>query len=102
MTTFPRHIVMETLDWRGLLVQVSYEPHWMSGGDIAHLQVETLEPARAPLPITETGYRSHFIAQGSVEAQGGPSSYALAWLEHEALRNRWIMIEDTARQYSLF
>lgn len=102
MTSFPRHIVVETLDWRGLLIQISYEPRWLDGDFIAHLQLETVEPVRAPLPVTETGYRSHFIPQGSVEELGGPSAYALAWLDHEAKRNRWSEIEDAARQFSLF
>ncbi len=27
---------------------------------IAHLEIRSIKPERAPLPITETGYRSHF------------------------------------------
>jgi len=102
MTSFSRLLVVETLDWRGLLIEISYEAHWLSGGTIAHLQLRTLEPMRAPLPVTETGYRSHFLPQGIVEDMGGPTAYVLAWLEHEAARKGWAAVEAAARQYTLF
>ena len=102
MTSFPRDIVIETLDWRGVLIEISYEPRWMNDGIIAHLELRTIAPEGAPIPVTETGYRSHFIAQGSVEGMGGPTAYVLAWLEHEAKRNGWAEIEASARQYTLF
>lgn len=102
MTSFPRDIVIETLDWRGVLIEISYEPRWMGDGIIAHLELRTIQPERAPLPVTETGYRSHFIPQGSVEAMDGPTAYVLAWLEHEAGRKGWADVEAAARQYTLF
>jgi hypothetical protein len=77
MTSIFRSTV-ETMDWRGMLVQVSYNPDWSSMNLIAHLEIETQEPVRAPLPLTETGYLSRFIGQGVVEEAGGPASYVWA------------------------
>lgn len=102
MTSFPRHIEVETIDWRGVLIEISYEPRWMDDAIIAHLELRTIAPEGAPIPVTETGYRSDFIAQGNVEGMGGPIPYVLAWLEHEAKRSGWAEIEASARQYSLF
>lgn len=98
MTFHHRSITTETLDWHGLFVQVTFERQRF----VDHLQIETLEPQRAPLPITETGYRSHFIPKGVVEEAGGPGAYVLAWLEHSAANKGWYEIEAGIRQLSLF
>jgi hypothetical protein len=72
------------------------------GYALAHLEIEATQPARAPLPITETGYRSHFERADNIEAAGGPEAFARAWLDHEAGRPAWIEQRETARQGSLF
>lgn len=41
------------------------------------------------LPVTETGYRSHFIPIGAVAQEGGPVAYVTGWLDFEAERTRW-------------
>ncbi len=46
-------------------------PAHVVGEDIAHIQVRSIYPTDVPLPITETGYRSQFIAASAVAA-GGP------------------------------
>ena len=93
---------IETLDWRGMLIQISYNPDWSGMRMIAHLEIETQEPVRAPLPMTETGYRSHFLGQCIVEDAGGPASYVLAWLEAAAKDRGWAIIEAESRQLALF
>jgi hypothetical protein len=96
--TFPfRTVTHGVLDWRGILIQVTLEKQRF----VDHLQIETLDPIRAPLPITETGYRSHFIAKDLIEQAGGPAAYLEAWLDHAATAKGWAAIEDTVRQYEL-
>lgn len=97
MTFHHRSITTETLDWHGILIQVTFERQKF----IDHLQIETLEPQRAPLPITETGYRSHFITKGVVDESGGPAACVLAWLNDACARNGWHEIEASVRQYAL-
>ena len=94
--------IIETIDWRGTLIQIGYNADYSGLCDIAHIEVETQEPVRAPLPITETGYRSHFLDRGIVEEIGGPSAYVLAWLEQEAKSKRWAFMEAESRQLALF
>lgn len=101
MTSTFRYTI-ETLDWRGTLIQVGYAADYTGNDVIAHIEVETQEPARAPLPITETGYRSHFLGRDVVEERGGPSAYVLAWLEEAAKSQRWAFIEAESRQLALF
>ena len=94
------------LDWRGLEIEVRYCPEWMPfyreiyGYGLAHIEVESL--TRDPLPMTETGYRSHFERPDNIEAAGGPAEYVLAWLEQEAASGQWKRAEEGRRQMSLF
>jgi hypothetical protein len=76
-------------------------PHIM-GKDLAHLQVRSIDPMNAPLPITETGFRSHFIAASAVAAAGGPVAYVDEWLIAKSETPTWSEREQAARQHTLF
>jgi hypothetical protein len=77
-------------------ISVRHVPNWGAGFD--HIEVRSIEPEQAPLPITETGYKSHFIHGEELAEHGGPVSFVTAWLEHEAKSEGWQM----QRQMSLF
>lgn len=87
--------------WRGIEIEAIYTPlQWKT---IAHLEVRSIKPERAPLPITETGYRSHFHQPGTIEGLGGDVvAQIIAWLDEEAKSPEWQRIEMQARQLSLF
>ena len=99
---------VERLDWRGVTVTVSYEPDWLGMSKrspeaaTAHLEVHKVSPDWALLPITETGYRSHFLPRGTVESAGGPVAYVRAWLDEAAKSPDWKLREQQSRQFSLF
>ncbi|MBS0473081.1 MAG: hypothetical protein JSR60_18570 [Proteobacteria bacterium] len=97
-----RNIKVETLLWEGISIEVSYEPFYLGMDFIAHLQLHAVSPEAVPLPMTETGYRSHFIDRSYIEAEGGPLAYALAWLEAEAAKPEWRARNEKARQLNLF
>lgn len=67
--------------WRGVTVVVRHAPDWLRLG-VDHIEVET-EP-RTPLPITETGYRSRFVASAELDPYGGAEGFVHAWLEASA------------------
>ena len=56
--------IIETyqIEWRGIAIEIRYAPSWSNaylevyGEPLAHLEVDSIEPVRAELPITETGY----------------------------------------------
>jgi hypothetical protein len=77
-------------------------PPGILGEDIAHLEVRSLYPTDAPLPITETGYRSHFIAASAIAAAGGPVAYVDMWLTVDSDAPVWREREQSARQLALF
>jgi hypothetical protein len=89
------------LTWRGIEIEARYTPlQWKV---IAHLEIESVAPERAPLPITETGYRSHFHQPGTVEANGGDVvAQVTAWLDEEAEKLEWKRHVESCRQFSLF
>jgi hypothetical protein len=96
---------IHTIVWRGITIEVRYEECWL-GADgpfsTAHLELESIAPARAPLPVTETGYRSHFTPAAVIAAAGGAVAFATAWLEREAGAKAWKAQEEAARQMTLF
>lgn len=101
-----RNIETFCVVWSGITIEIRWEPNWLnlSGGDYdtAHLEVESISPERAQLPVTETGYRSHFISPATVAAYGGPVAYVEAWLETESQAPDWRRVEQERRQLSLF
>ena len=90
-----------SIQWEGITIQVRYNPkQW---GVTSHIELKALQPAHAPLPVTETGYRSHFVPIGTVEATGlTVREYVLAWLEHAAKRPEWHEAQQKAAQGELF
>ncbi len=97
MTSTSRTITSGVLEWRGMILQITFERQRF----VDWLEIETLEPTRAPLPITETGYRSHFISKNIIKQAGGPETYVEAWLNEAAKLRGWIEIESDIRQYAL-
>jgi hypothetical protein len=105
-----RTITASTIEWEGITIELRYEPDWLGmaakypneGYGHAHLELRSIAPSRSPLPVTETGYRSHFLPRGEVEATGGPAAYARAWLDQAAREPAWRRQQEAARQLSLF
>ncbi len=70
------------ITWRGVKLEITFTPKKF--GLVDHIEI--MAEGRAPLPVTETGYRSHFIQAGTVAHHGGAVSFVTAWLDHEAAR----------------
>ncbi|ARE41340.1 hypothetical protein RGUI_3199 [Rhodovulum sp. P5] len=82
-----------SITWRGISIEITFTPEKFGMAD--HIELTTAE--RVALPVTETGYRSHFLPVGIITEHGGAVAYVTAWLEHEAERTGW-----TGVQLSLF
>jgi hypothetical protein len=65
------------INWQGQSLTVRHCAAWL-GDETAHLEVVSAD--RAPHPISDTGYRSHFIRPEHIEEEGGPVAYVTAWL----------------------
>lgn len=97
-----RDIQTFTAYWSGIALRIAFEPNWLGGNITAHLDIHSVAPDRAPLPITETGYRSHFCAANEIDDAGGPVAFVLAWLDAASLSPSWKAAEQARRQLSLF
>jgi hypothetical protein len=78
---------METhgITWRGIRIEITFTPQRFGMAD----HIELHSDGNAPLPVTETGYRSHFVPSGAVAEYGGAAAFVIAWLDHEAARSGW-------------
>jgi len=71
-------------DWYGLAVSVKFCPDWSEtykeaqGQALYHIEIEG--DGRRPLPMSETGYQSAFVAASVIEAWGGVEAYVRGWL----------------------
>jgi hypothetical protein len=55
-------------------IVVSYRPHWMQ--DVGHFEFRSPHKPRRPIPISETGYLSHFADMKDIEAAPSPQDFA--------------------------
>lgn len=83
-----------TIIWQGIKVEITFTPEKF--GIVDHIELHT--EGNIPLPVTETGYRSHFIPAGTVEQYGGAVAFVTGWLDHTAAHTGW----KPERQLSLF
>lgn len=86
-------MAQHTITWRGVQIEITFTPE--AFGVVDHIELRAA--AKAPLPVTETGYRSHFMSKGAVQECGGAVAFVTAWLDHEAECMGW-----GAAQLSLF
>ena len=89
------------LVWRDLTCRVRHTPNYLSKG-WSHIEIIVVSPKKAPLPITETGYRSHFLDEELLKKVGGPVTFFLNWIEREATTKAWARAEFKWRQGDLF
>jgi hypothetical protein len=95
-----------TLTWQGITIDVSYVPDYsdsfakIQGWKLAHLELKRRD--KGQLPMSETGYRSHFTAAANIESFGGPEGYTKAWLDEEGKSKVWQEHVSQERQLKLF
>lgn len=73
------------ITWRSVEIEITYTPDKF--GMVDHIELRTEN--KAPLPVTETGYRSHFMNKEAVAHYGGAVAFVKAWLDHQAERTNW-------------
>lgn len=97
-----------TLTWCNIDIEVAYVANdseafkRINGYAMSHIEVRSVFPKDAPLPITETGYRSIFIIELELAEYGGAKALVLSMLEEGAKSSSWRLPEDACAQFSLF
>ena len=85
------------LIWQDYVIDIRHVSNWHNC-DIDHLEIKTASPEGAALPITGTGYRSHFLCESYIIDAGGAVSYVEAWLEEASQTPEWKAHVETSRQ----
>lgn len=65
--------------WRGQKLILRWCSNSFVHAGVAHIEILTED--RSAHPLSETGYRSHFVPCHEVAESGGPEAYVHAWLE---------------------
>ena len=95
------------IDWRdpvagtSVRVRIVHSRDYLGQGQ-DHIEVESIAPKKAPLPISETGYRSHFLSPLDLVNDGGPVTFVTAWLDREAKGKDWQKRQTVRQQGDLF
>lgn len=99
-----------TLNWKKCLINITYYKNRFAGFD--HLEIRTEKPGGSgspAIPLTETGYRSHFAPHGEITANGDPVAYVQEALAEAEQSPNWKAycreqreIEEASRQQTLF
>ena len=92
--TTVNHVIIQA-EWQGIAITIRHTPQRFAGYD--HLEIVSQDKQR--LPITETGYRSHFLLPEELAEFGDPCGYVIAWLDYEVSSNEWRA--DVARRAQL-
>jgi hypothetical protein len=100
----PDFTEVHLLHWHDISVRIVWNPvHYAdrnSTFSIGHLEV-TSEDGQ-PLPITETGYVSRFLARDHVAGFGGALDFVTTWLDEAAAEPDWQDYLSARRQLGLF
>lgn len=80
-----QNTITETIVWRGIRIEITHVTGCFSGMD--HIEIHTED--RTPIPITETGYKSHCFPSGGLGEFETAVDYVRAWLKHEAKSKAW-------------
>lgn len=97
MTALSRTITTSILDWRGIIIRVTFERQSF----VNHLQVESVEPQRCPLSISATGYVSRYLGRDAIPDGSDPATFVESWLDDAAKARHWGHMEMEVRQLAL-
>ena len=87
--------------WQCIEIEATYTP--LKWGVIALLEIRSVHPERARLPISDTGYLSHFHIPGTIEAHGGNvAAQVIAWPDEAATSLDWQRYIEASQQGELF
>ena len=96
---------IQKITWDDIEIEVRWSPDYLSfdsGTYLGHLELESLSPKKHPLPMTRTGYRSHFIHPDEIAEYGGVLNFVEDWIKAESKSNEWLERKAAFNQMALF
>lgn len=83
--------------WHGMDVGVGFIENWPIQG-FCHIEIK----CDKKLPITETGYKSHFMDIRNLEGFSDHVAFVVVWLNDAAQSKEWRRHVESLRQGDLF
>ena len=90
------------IEWQGTPITLNYQEDWLGQfkkhghHHISHIEIRSEDSQ--PLPITETGYLSHFFEPRDIN----PVAEIMEWLDLRAQSKEWKKYIEDSQQMSLF
>ena len=86
--------------------QRAWEHDWSRGHYQVHgskmTHTEIIRDDGKQLPITDSGYRSHFMDSTHLDKYNGILDYVTRWLDHQAQSKKWKAYVADQEQLKLF
>lgn len=70
--------------WNGISIAVRFCPSYSKVVDVYHIELQSEK--RVPMPVSETGYRSHFVLGKPPE---NILEEVIAWLDEQGSKPHW-------------
>lgn len=102
----PKEYKTLSLIWREVAITVRYCDDWSRGHYQIHgskmTHTEIIRDDGKQLPITDSGYRSHFMDITHLDKYNGILDYVTRWLDHQAQSKKWKAYVADQGQLKLF
>ena len=85
------------IEWEGCAVAITCTRNWLNTG-YHHIELN----CDTPLPVSATGYRSHFIARDELDQFDSLVDFVREWLNEAARSKEWQRYVQDSRQLKLF
>jgi len=89
--------IIHEIEWQGIAITISHRSQWPIV-DFHHIEVK----ADQRLPMTETGYKSHFMPEKALSEFEDVVDFVSQWLEATCQSKEWLRYVEDMRQPSLF
>jgi hypothetical protein len=86
-----------TLLWAGHSIEVGLQDNWLHSN---HWHIELR--CAGQLPVTQTGYRSRFVASGTNADKTVVQEFVTTWLDTAAQSPKWLRYIEDSKQLKLF
>lgn len=94
----PSTPIIAMLIWNGIKIMVTHTANRF--GVVDHIELRSEGNQR--LPVTETGYRSHWVYEDQLEPYGSALAFVQDWLDTEAMSPAWRAYVEASKQLDLF
>lgn len=102
----PKEYETLSMIWRNVALTIRYCDNWSPGHYKIHgtrmTHTEVTRDDGLQLPITSSGYRSHFMDSSHLDNYDSILDYVSQWLDHEAQSKQWKAYISDRSQLKLF